>query len=63
MCELAELHLLMLVNLGDLLSFVEETSVRKEPLVSSYTVNTVFDSAIKEAGPMARPVGYLTWND
>lgn len=31
-CELTELHLLILMNLGDLLSFMEETSVRKEPL-------------------------------
>lgn len=29
-CELTELHLLILMNLGDLLSFMEKTSVRKE---------------------------------
>ena len=62
-CEQIELHLLILMNLGDLLSFMEETSVRKEPLISSCTVNTVFGSAIKEVGPMAKPVGCLTWNE
>lgn len=59
-CELTEVHLLILMNLGDLLSFMEETSVRKEPLISSCGVNTGFGSATKEAGPMAKPVGYLT---
>lgn len=43
MCELTELHLLILMNLGDLLRFMEETSVRNDPSISTHTVNSVLE--------------------
>lgn len=63
-CELLELHLLILMNLGDLLSFTEENFVRKKnPLVSSHAVNTAwYSSSIKGAGPVAKPVSHLNWD-
>lgn len=40
--ELTELHLLILMNLRDLLCFKEETSVRKEPSLFGRTVDTAY---------------------
>lgn len=43
-CELTEFHLLIVVNLGKLVIFMEKKPVREEePLISSPTVNTVLE--------------------